>query len=167
MDCADAYSLGRLPSLYPYLLLILDKITEYWATYPSKTRDTGTPVELLKQCITTTGSTRRYLVLTTQKNLPHKKRWISVVIRRSFCNQWPPITSPCRHTLKVPLAAQSNTVESHSCAPTCLLVFDQTPQSTLRARKTLCGPNVMNTMSCQLQTIITCKILSQARAIPY
>jgi len=67
MDWADAYSLGRLPSLYPYLLLILDKFTEYWATYPSEMRDTGTPVELLKQHITTTGSTRRYLRIDNTK----------------------------------------------------------------------------------------------------
>ena len=61
MDWADACSLGRLPCLNRYFLLILDKVTEYWATYPSKTRGTGTPVELLKQFITTTGRTPRYL----------------------------------------------------------------------------------------------------------
>ena len=46
MDWADACSLGRAPSLNRYFLLILDKGTEYWATYPRKTRGTGTPVEL-------------------------------------------------------------------------------------------------------------------------
>ena len=61
MDWADACSLGRLPSLNRYFLMILDKDTKYWATYPSKTRGTGTPVELLKQYITTTGRTPRYL----------------------------------------------------------------------------------------------------------
>ena len=61
MDWADACSLGRLPSRNRYFLMILDKGTEYWATYPSKTRGTGTPVELLKQYITTTGRTPRYL----------------------------------------------------------------------------------------------------------
>jgi len=44
--------------------------------------------------------------------------------------------------LKVLLAAQNNAAESHWCAPTRLPVFGQTPQSTLRARKTLCGQNV-------------------------
>ena len=61
MDWADACSLGRLPSVNRYFLLILGKGTEYWATYPRKTRGTGTPVELLKQYITTTGCTPRYL----------------------------------------------------------------------------------------------------------
>ena len=61
MDWANACSLGRLPSLNRYFLMILDKGTEDWATYPSKTRGTGTPVELLKQYITTTGRTPRYL----------------------------------------------------------------------------------------------------------
>ena len=37
------------------------------------------------------------------------------------------------------LAAQNNTTESHSCAPTRLPVLGKTPQSTLRARKKLCG----------------------------
>jgi len=37
MDWADACSLGRLPSVNRSFLLILDKGTEHWATYPSKT----------------------------------------------------------------------------------------------------------------------------------
>jgi len=45
MDWADACSLGRAPSLNPYFLLILDKGTDCWATYPCKTRGTETPVE--------------------------------------------------------------------------------------------------------------------------
>ena len=42
--------------------MILGKGTEYdWATYPRKTRGTGTPVKLLKQQITTTGRIPHYL----------------------------------------------------------------------------------------------------------
>jgi len=67
MDWADACSLGRALSLNRYFLLILDKGTEYWATYPRKTRGTGTPVEFLKQYITTTGRTPRYLRIDNAK----------------------------------------------------------------------------------------------------
>jgi len=63
MDLADACSLGRLPSLNRYFLLTLDKGAEYWATYPRKTRGTGTPVESLKQYIITTGRTPGYLCI--------------------------------------------------------------------------------------------------------
>jgi len=52
---AYACSFGRLPSLNRYVLLILDKGTEHWATYSSKSRGRGTPVELLKQYDLTTG----------------------------------------------------------------------------------------------------------------
>jgi hypothetical protein len=37
MDWADACSLGSLPDLNRYCLLILDKGTEYWLTFPTKT----------------------------------------------------------------------------------------------------------------------------------
>jgi len=73
MDSADACSLGRLPSLNRYFLLILDKGTEYWATYPLKTRGTGTPVELPKQYITTTGRTPRYLRIDNAKEFTSKE----------------------------------------------------------------------------------------------
>jgi len=62
-------------------------------------------------------------------------------------------TIPCSVVLKVLLAAQSNTAQSRSCAPTRPPVFGQTPQSTLRARKILCGQNVMNMVICQMPTI--------------
>jgi len=61
MDWANACSLGRLPSFNRYFLLILDTGTEHWATYPSKSRGCGTPVELLKQYVLTTGRKPRYL----------------------------------------------------------------------------------------------------------
>ena len=59
MDWADACSLGRSPYLDRYFLLILDKGTEHWATYPFKTR--SSPLVLLKQYINTTGRKPRYL----------------------------------------------------------------------------------------------------------
>ena len=59
MDWGDACSLGRLPDLNRYFLLIIDKGTEYFATFPTKTRKN--PLELLKAFITTTGKTPRYL----------------------------------------------------------------------------------------------------------
>jgi len=67
MNWVDTCTLGRLPSMNRYFLLILDKGTEYWATYPRKTRDTGTPVESLKQYINTTDRTPRYLRIDNAK----------------------------------------------------------------------------------------------------
>jgi len=55
MDWAEACSLGCLSSWNQFFLLIIHKGTEHWATYPSKTRGRGTPVELLKQYVLTTG----------------------------------------------------------------------------------------------------------------
>jgi len=69
MDLADACSLVRLPSLNRYFLRIrvLDKGTEHWATYASKTRGRGTPVELLEQYVVTTGRKPRYLRVDNAK----------------------------------------------------------------------------------------------------
>jgi len=67
MDWADAYTLGRLPYLNRYFLLILDKGIENWATYPSKSRGRGTPVELLEQYVLTTGRKPRYLRVDNSK----------------------------------------------------------------------------------------------------
>jgi len=54
MGWADACSLGQLPSLNRYFFPILDKGTEYWATYSCEKRGTGTQVELQEKFITTT-----------------------------------------------------------------------------------------------------------------
>ena len=59
MDWADACSLGRLPDLNRYFLLIVDKGTEYFAAFPAKNRKN--PLELLKAYIATTGKKPRYL----------------------------------------------------------------------------------------------------------
>jgi hypothetical protein len=67
INWAYACSLGRLPSRNRFCLLILDKGTKHWAMYPSKTRGRGTPVELLKQCIVTTGRKPRYLRVNNAK----------------------------------------------------------------------------------------------------
>jgi len=67
MDLADACSLGRLPSLNRYFLLIVHKVTKHWATYTSKTRGCGTPVELLKQHVVTTGRKPRDLRVDNAK----------------------------------------------------------------------------------------------------
>jgi len=50
-----------------------DKGTEYWPTYSSKTRGWGTPLELLKQYITTTGRAPRYLRIDNAKELTSQK----------------------------------------------------------------------------------------------
>jgi len=69
MDWAEACNLGRVSSLNRYFPLILDKGIKYWETYPRKTRGMGTPVQLLKQYITTTGRTPRYLRIDKAKKL--------------------------------------------------------------------------------------------------
>jgi len=77
-------------------------------------------------------------------------------------------TIPCSVALKVLLAAQSNSAETSSCAPTRLPVFGQTSQSILRARKILCGQNMTNMVICQLPTI-ACNLSLQAhtKLLPY
>jgi len=66
-------------------------------------------------------------VLTTQKDSPRKIWYISVVMTTSLCNQLSPTNTPCRHTLKALLVAQSNTAVSRSCVLICLLVSGQIP----------------------------------------
>jgi len=88
MDWADACSLGRLPSLNRYFLLILDKNTDYWATYPRQTRGTGTPVELLKQYVTTTGRSPRYLRIGNAKEFTSQEMVDFCSEMTSFCNLW-------------------------------------------------------------------------------
>jgi len=144
--------------------LILDKGTEYWAIYPRKTRSTGTPVELLKQYITTTGHTPRYLRIDNAKKFTSQKMV-------DFCSENDIILQPvvttilCSVAPKVLLAAQSMT-RSH--APTHLPVLGQTPQLILHARKILCGQNVTNMVICQLPTI-ACNLPLQAhtKLLPY
>jgi len=154
MDWTDACSLGRLPfeSIFSF---ILDKGTEFWATYPCKTRGTGTPVELLEQYITTTGRTPRYLRIDNAKEFTPQEM-VDFCSENDIILQPVVATIPCSVALKVLLAAQSNTAESRSCAPTRLPVFGQTPQSILRAKKRLCGQNVTNTVIFQLPTNATC-----------
>ena len=45
----------------------MHKVTEHWATYTSKTRGCGTPVELLKQHVVTTGRKPRDLRVDNAK----------------------------------------------------------------------------------------------------
>ena len=52
MDCGDACSLGCLPVLNRYFLLVMDKGTEYFVFFPTKTR--ASPLALLKQFVTFT-----------------------------------------------------------------------------------------------------------------
>jgi len=59
MDWGDACSLGCLPDLNRYLLLVMDKGTEYFVSFPTKTR--ASPLALLKQFVTLTGRKIRFL----------------------------------------------------------------------------------------------------------
>jgi len=59
MDWGDSCSLGCLPDLNRYFLLVMDKGTEYFVSFPTKTR--AFPLALLKQFVTFTGRKIRYL----------------------------------------------------------------------------------------------------------
>jgi len=59
MDWGDACSLGCLPDLNRYFLMIMDKGTEYFVSFPTKTR--ASPLALLKQFVTFTGTKICYL----------------------------------------------------------------------------------------------------------
>jgi len=59
MDWGDACSLGCLPDLNRYFLLVMDKGPEYFVCFPTKTR--ASPLARLKQFVTFTGIKIRYL----------------------------------------------------------------------------------------------------------
>ena len=56
---ATACSLGCLPDLNRYFLLVMDKGTELFVSFPTKTR--ASPLALLKQFVTLTGRKIRFL----------------------------------------------------------------------------------------------------------
>jgi len=58
MDWGDACSLGCLPDLSRYFLLVMDKGTEYFVSFPTKTR--ASPLALLKQFVTLTGREKSF-----------------------------------------------------------------------------------------------------------
>jgi len=53
MDWGNVCSLGCLPDLNWYFLLVMDKGTEYFVSFPTKTL--ASPLALLKQFVTLTG----------------------------------------------------------------------------------------------------------------
>jgi len=59
IDCGDACSLGCLPDLSWCYILVMDKGTEYFWSFATKTR--ASPLALLKQFVTLTGTKIRYL----------------------------------------------------------------------------------------------------------
>jgi len=65
MDWGDACSLGCLPNLNLYFLLVMDKGTKYFVSFPTKTRTS--PLALLKQFVTFTGRKIRYLPIDGAK----------------------------------------------------------------------------------------------------
>jgi len=59
MDYGDACSLGCLPDLNRYFLLVMDKGKKYFVSFPTTTR--ASPLVLLKTFVTLTGKKIRYL----------------------------------------------------------------------------------------------------------
>jgi len=66
MDWEDACSLGCLSDLNQYFLLVMDKDTEYFVSFPTKTR--ASPLALLKQFVTFIGRKIDYLRIDGAKN---------------------------------------------------------------------------------------------------
>ena len=71
MDWGDACSLGCLPDLNWYFLLVMDKGTEYFVSFPTKTR--ASPLALLKQFVTLTGRNIRFLRIGGTKEFQSKE----------------------------------------------------------------------------------------------
>jgi len=67
MDWGDACSLGCLPNVNQYLILVMDKGTEYFVSFPTKTR--ASPLALLKQFVTLIGRKIRYLRIDGAKTI--------------------------------------------------------------------------------------------------
>jgi len=65
LDCGDSCSLGCLPDLHRCFLLVMDKRTEYFVSFPTKTR--ASAFALLKQFVTLTGRNIRYLRINGAK----------------------------------------------------------------------------------------------------
>jgi len=65
IDWGDAFSLGCLFDPNWYFLLVMDKGTEYFVSFPNKTR--ASPLALLKQFVTLTGRKIRYLEIDGAK----------------------------------------------------------------------------------------------------
>jgi len=67
MDWGDACSIGCLSDLNLYFLLVMDKGTEYFVSFPTKTR--ASPLALLKQFVPFTGRKIRYLRVNSAKKI--------------------------------------------------------------------------------------------------
>ena len=65
MDWGYACSLDCLSDLNRYFLLVMDKGTEYFVSFPTKTR--ASPLALLKQVVTFTGRKIRHLPIDGAK----------------------------------------------------------------------------------------------------
>jgi len=65
MDWGDACSLGCLPDLNRYFLLVMDQGTKYFVSFPTKTR--ASPLALLKQFVTLTGRRICFLRIDSAK----------------------------------------------------------------------------------------------------
>jgi len=88
MDWADACSLGRLPSLNRYFLLILDKGTDTGPLNPIKHEAWEFQSSYCNNTLLQQAVRPATCALKTQKNSPRKKWWISAVKMTLFCNLW-------------------------------------------------------------------------------
>ena len=70
MDWGGACSLGCLLDLNRNFLLVMDKDTEYFVSFPTKTRASPGPLALLKQFVTLIGRKIRYLRIDGAKEFP-------------------------------------------------------------------------------------------------
>jgi len=85
MYWGDACSLGCLPDLNRYFLLVMDKGTEYFVSFPTKTR--ASPLALLKQFVTFTGRKIRYVRIDSAKKFQSDENKECCAVN-DVCSNW-------------------------------------------------------------------------------
>jgi len=113
MDWGDACSLGCLPDLNRYFLLVMYKGTEYFVSFPTKTR--ASPLALPKQFVTFTGRRIRYLRIDGAKEFQSDEI-------TEYCADNDVVLQvvvPYNHTMQARVEGAIGCVKQHS--PTSLL----------------------------------------------
>jgi len=108
MDCGDACSLGCLPDLNWYFLLVMDKGTEYFVSFPTKTR--ASPLPLLKQFVTFTDRKIRYWRIEGAKEFQSDET-------KEYCadnNVVLQLVVPYNHTMHARVEGAIGCVKQHS-----------------------------------------------------
>jgi len=109
MDWGDACSLGYLPDLNRYFLLVMDKGTQYFVSFPTKTR--ASPLALLKQFVTLTCRKIRYLRIDGAKEFQSEEM-------RQYCADNDVVLQlvvAYNHTMQARVESAIGCFKQHSC----------------------------------------------------